>query len=340
MACVPDKKGSPPELDNLSRPDRGQEPDRVPVIAENHLDEARNARRRIRRAMLAERENQAVVLQGHVMGLTRLRRWYDGQGHVVGLADHTGRSLHMPIQQALTKMGSLIHVDDFIKLRENVQRRLREACDMMDPALIKDVKRVVDPVEEAILGLIEKITNLEKNPDYLFQFKRGGSLRGDLTKILLLMGRGEEVCSEDVKKNKWVLENDAAAHFPMDSEVDAKMNGINRSQQFNTVWGEVIAEYMARFELQESMRAEILGMARRNRKPMKIAKRMPGLIVGHLDFLTHGIAAQSSDIFSDQTLELGKTDAESMCLALEAVNRCLLALIDIHRTKQVIPSLA
>jgi hypothetical protein len=73
---------------------------------------------------------------------------------------------------------------------------------------------------------------------------------------------------------------------------------------------------------------------------MEIAKRMPGLMQGQLKLLHSGIASQVKGLFDNEDRELGETDADSMIIALYSLNRCLLALIDIGRSKKVIPTLA
>lgn len=312
--------------------------ERVSVSQEGQ-EEARKNRQKVRRTFVSERENRAHVLRSHVWGLAMLRRWRDGQGRNVGFVDHNGLRIQAPIQQALLRMGALTQVDDSLNLPENVERRLREACGLMDPAIFGEVKRVINPVEETLSDLKKKIVNLEENPDYLFQFQKGGSLRSELAEILQLMRNGRQTGSEVLQENPWVISSGALAHFPDGEELNRKMILINQEQESASEWEKIPTEYLAQFWMQENLRAEILRRAVKRKKPMQMARRMPGLIAGDFDLLNHGIAGQAIGLFGNQAEELGETDAESMCITLNIVNRCLLALIDIRRTKQVIPAL-
>jgi|GEM_PF-3882853 len=331
MASTPDNKDHPewlnPHAEGLEAADRPS-------------NEAQNTRRRIRRAMLSERANRVQVLRGHVMGLAMLRRWHDERGCTVGMVDYQGNPVRGPIEQGLQRMGRLIHEDDSIVIRESTQKELREACLNVDPALFESFGKVTGPIEEAFSELKTRITNLEGNPNYLFQFKRGEKLREDLTRILSLMEGAKKITVEDFKRNEWFLHHSSVRHLPSYGDLDATMLEAASRQRFASGWERLSTEYQARFELQEKLRIEILMLAGRKIKPIKIAERIPALMVGHLDLLTHGTVTQNRDLFGDQDCELGQTDAESMCHALDLVNRCLLAHADIQRTKQVIPVLA
>jgi hypothetical protein len=341
MASAPDRKHSPQDLEIFALMNRSlMRAERRPSVEEDKLEEVRKHRQKARRALVRAKENRAQVLRSHVLGLVMLRRWRDGKGRSVGIVDHNGLRIQAPIQQALLRMGALTQVDDSMKLPENVQRRLMEACRIMDPALFSGVKKVINPVEEALSRLRGKVVDLEENPEYLFEFEKGGNLRGDLTEILLLMRSGKQTSSEILQTNPWVIAHNALAHFPADEEISRRMDLMNQEQEAGSEWGRTPTECLAQFLTQERMRSDILKKAANRKKPLNIAQRMPGLMAGNLDLMTHGIAGQTIDIFGDQDLELGETDAESMCIALDTVNRCLLALIDIRRTKQVIPSLA
>lgn len=341
MALAPDGKNGSHEQDILAlinrSPLRGE---RVLLNEGEKLEEAQRSRKKMRRAFVMERENRAHVLRSHVWGLAMLRRWNDAQGRRVGLVDQNGMRLHTPIQQALFRMGILTQVDDSLGLRENIKRRLKEASSVLDPSIFEEARGVINPVEEALSDLRKNIVNVEKNPDYLFQFNRGGSLREDLARILQLMSCNGDACAESIMKNPWVLEHGAFAYFPEGEEMRKRMRLIYREQNTNSSWERTASEYLARFELQEKMRGDVLKQASKKKKLMQIARRMPGLINGNLELLTSGIANQTINLFGNEAGELGETDAESMCVALDVVNRCLLALIDIRRTKQVVPSLA
>lgn len=314
--------------------------ERTPQLPEAQSEEILETRQDIERTVRADEiENRAHVLKNHIMGLARLRRWYDAHGSDVGLVAPDGRPLKEDIEKALLRTGVLIQAEDPEELPEDIQRKLEEAAGLMDPELAASVKEILDPIEEALKKFREKIPKLEKNPNYLFEFKRGGAFRNDLMSAIHLMGPAASG-HERIANNVWVLKNETATHFITDKRL-AKKRQEMIERQIDEPGQEVrAAEHLARFELHEELREETQKLAEKDEGDLEIAKRMPGLMQGQLDLLLSGVAGQAKGLFDDQELELGETDADSMIAALDTLNRCLLCLIDIQRTKKVIPSLA
>jgi hypothetical protein len=143
-----------------------------------------------------------------------------------------------------------------------------------------------------------------------------------------------------IANSVWVLRNNAATHFLTDAKLVRKRLEITERNIVQPGLEADNMEYMAQFEMHDELRTEIIYLAEEGKRSMEIAKRMPGLMQGQLKLLHSGIASQVKGLFDNEDRELGETDADSMIIALYSLNRCLLALIDIGRSKKVIPTLA
>lgn len=329
-----DGKNKKPEGDKLTKPESPKAiSEQTPVGPQAQEREVRKTREQAEEALRAEKQNKAHALKSHVMGLGMLRQWHNEKGEVVGMVDANGRSLKAYIENSILRTGALIQAEDPEDLPPVIQQKLEEAAALMDPEMAEATKAVLDPVEERIAEIKEKIANLEENPNYLLDFKIGGSLRDEIAEVLQLMEPGRPVW-EQLHNHEWVQENNARAHF-LGSMTKRMTDAMDKPE------AEIYStQLIARFEFHEELRAEILELAAKGGEVLEIAKRMPALMADELNLLFNSIAGQIGAIYGMKDFELGETDAESMAVAVKTLNQCLAAMIDIGRTKKLIPTLS
>lgn len=334
---MPDKKDKTNEGDRHTMPDspvaKKESQPSMPAVKAEAVDKARQ---KAEEALRAEKENKAHTLKSHVMALLLLQRWC----RQVGMVDSKGKNIEEDIKTALLRTGELIQVDDSEELSEDIQKRLEAAATLMSPEMAGEVKLILDPVEAKIEQMRAKIGDLESNPNYLMSFKLGGSLRDDITEALDLMRPGAEIHGRVLANNPWVLQQGAAPHFRGHDELQLKRMEIDKRMSDLLSRPVSVTEFEARYELTEELIKEIMDSAEKASEPFEIAQKMPALMSSQLNLLYNCISGQACNLFENQEYELGDTEAESLSTAIETLNECLLALIEIRKTKKTIPTLS
>lgn len=329
---MPDEKDKKPDADGQIPLDQSLSQARETLVDTTH--------RELRRLIHARRQtakSMAYVLRSHYAVLAGIRRWRNTSGQVIGLMDHNGLHIESQIRESLLSIGKLANDDPNLLLRENTRKRLEEAANLVDPKLMELVRASLDPIGQALTELKAKVANVADHSDYLLRFRGDEELRHNLMEILKLMD-GLKPLDKEFANNEWIRENEVKIRPYSDQALFDEMTRINRMQKARTGC-EMGTECQALFNLQERQRNRILGLASRNRKTLRVAREMPSLMAGSLGLMTHGISLPSGSLFYDTGSELGDTDAESMRITYDTVNRCLLAFTDITRTRQVIPAL-
>lgn len=256
--------------------------------------------------------------------------WRDEAGQEVGFVSSEGENIRRFVENSLLRMSTLLIQKEEV-LEPDVDEKLRSVSSKIDPASFSEAKAVLTEIERNLEALKQRVRDLGDYPDYLLAFRKGEDLRTDLNRSLRTM---EKAGSFDYLYLQQAAEEE---RITVD-EVVRRVTELSNAEVEGFLQGTGV-EFRARFELHEERRAEILDLAAHEGDKELIAKKMLGLTAGQLNILHNALAAQLLQLYSAEDFELGDTDAESFFTALDSLNKSLVALIDIKRTRQVIPGL-
>ncbi len=338
---MPDKKDKTPEVDRNTIPDTPKAKiESQPAMPAVKAEEAEKAREKAAELLQAQQENKAHTIKSHVMGLVLLRRWMDSEGNDVGLVGPEGKPLRAELEKSLLRTGILVQPEQKEVLPEKLQKNLEKAAGMLPPDMSLATGAILRPIEKQLDEMTAKIADLETNPNYLLDFKRGGELRGDITQVLHLMNDTRGIYKSELATSDWVHQNNAAQYFSnlgTTSDKRYEMDTALREKYGEDI--ESVSEFAARAELNEEARSRIRQLAEQDGDPLEIARRMSALMGDQLQIMFNSISGQLTLLFDQESFELGDTDAESMLTAIHSLNNCIEALRDMRKTKEVIPTL-